>query len=108
MSNSYEGLLAHVGHDVKIVEYRHPNDPAYFPEDPVNVALKCIDCGEVVLDFDRDEETRVLIDSEELVSVYVAMWKELGDDSEALNEMRELLERVGYEVDFEGVRLKEE
>jgi hypothetical protein len=108
MSNSYKGLLAHVGHDVKIVEYRQPNDPLYIEEDPDNVALECIDCGEVILDFDRDGETRVLIDSEEIVSVYVAMWKALGDDSEALNEMRELLERIGYEVDFEGVRLKEE
>lgn len=107
MGNSYDGLKAHAGHDVKIASYYDSYEEEHVEEkDPVNVALECIDCGEVVLDFDRDEETRVLIDSEELVSVYVAMWKALGDDSEALNEMRELLERVGYAVDFEGVRLK--
>lgn len=45
MSNSYEGLLEHVGHDVEIVEYGDGN----------NIAVECMDCCEVIVDFDKED-----------------------------------------------------
>ena len=36
-------LKDHIGHDVYIVYYGDPDDPA-------NIALECNDCGEVILD----------------------------------------------------------
>ncbi len=38
-------LLAHAGHDVTIAVYGDPNDP-------IDVALECDDCNEVLLDAD--------------------------------------------------------
>ena len=38
-------LLAHTGHDVKVVTYGDPDDP-------VDVALECDDCNQVLLDAD--------------------------------------------------------
>jgi len=47
---SYAELRAHVGHRIECVVYGV--DSAGQPE---NVAVECIDCYEVILDYDRDE-----------------------------------------------------
>lgn len=39
----WKELLKHVGHNVEIVTYGDPDDPA-------DVCLECNDCGEVILD----------------------------------------------------------
>ena len=43
----FGSLLPHVGHDVEVVTY---GDPA------VNVAIECMDCNEVLIDFDKEGE----------------------------------------------------
>lgn len=44
---TFEDLLDHVGHEFECVTYG---------EEPVNVALECVTCGEVMIDFDKEEE----------------------------------------------------
>ena len=44
--NSFKELEGHVGHIVEVVKYGE-----------MNVAIECIICGEVLIDFNRDEET---------------------------------------------------
>ena len=44
--NRYSDLKTHVGHRIEIVTYGDP-------EFPVNVACECIDCGEVLFDYDN-------------------------------------------------------
>lgn len=46
---NYEELKRHVGHKIVCVAYGDPEEPA-------NVAIECEDCGEVLLDYDRDEK----------------------------------------------------
>jgi hypothetical protein len=41
--NNYNDLLTHFGHDIECVVYGD-ND---------NVAIECITCGEVLMDYDR-------------------------------------------------------
>ena len=48
VSGSYEGLLNHLGHKLECVYYGELPYPA-------NVAIECIDCGCVVVDFERDK-----------------------------------------------------
>jgi len=43
--NSFEELNKHKGHKIEIVTYGNP---------PVNVAIECLDCFEVLLFFDRE------------------------------------------------------
>jgi hypothetical protein len=43
----YERLLCHVGHKFECVTYG---------PDKENVALECMDCCEVIIDFDKPEE----------------------------------------------------
>ena len=45
--NTFRELCEHVGHNVECVTY---GDPA------VNVALECMDCKEVLVDFDNKED----------------------------------------------------
>jgi len=40
--NNYNELSRHVGHNIECVEYGNG----------YNVALECVDCGEVLMDFD--------------------------------------------------------
>jgi len=47
--HSYNELKAHIGHNVVIVAYGDPDDPA-------NVAVECEDCGCVLFDYDRPED----------------------------------------------------
>lgn len=62
----YADLLAHVGHDIEVATYG--TFPAsYGPEDaervrksyPVNVAIECLDCSVVLLDYDAPEAEHV-------------------------------------------------
>ena len=45
---NFNELAAHVGHNIVCVEYRG-NKKVH------NVALECVDCNEVLLDFDNPE-----------------------------------------------------
>ena len=48
----YESLKAHLGHKIVIAAYGYKKDPD-------NVAIECVDCNEVLLDYDKygDEES---------------------------------------------------
>ena len=48
---NFNSLAAHVGHDIRCICYGKESDP-------LNVALECWDCNEVLLDYDKypDEE----------------------------------------------------
>jgi len=54
LMNGYHDLRKHIGHKVVVVGYGSDG------EDPVNVAIECEDCNEVLVDFDacycEDEE----------------------------------------------------
>ena len=41
--NSYEGLAAHFGHSLDIAKYGDEN-----------IAIECLDCNEVLLDFNKE------------------------------------------------------
>ena len=43
--NSFDELMTHKDHLVEVVTYGDP---------PVNVAIECLICGEVLLDFDNN------------------------------------------------------
>jgi hypothetical protein len=47
--SNFKDLMVHVGHDVVVTYYGLATEPA-------NVAIECMDCNEVLLDFDNDEE----------------------------------------------------
>jgi hypothetical protein len=45
----YFDLKAHIGHNIVVVGYkRHGSE-----DEPINVAIECEDCGEVLVDFER-------------------------------------------------------
>lgn len=48
--NTYNDLRFHIGHTVVVVGYGDPDNPD-------NVAVECEDCCEVLLDFNREEDT---------------------------------------------------
>jgi hypothetical protein len=45
-ASTYEELVTHVGHEIECVTYGKA-------EDIWNVAIECLDCAEVLLDFER-------------------------------------------------------
>jgi len=45
-NNLYEGILAHVGHEIECVTYGDADDPE-------NVAMECVTCGVVLLDANQ-------------------------------------------------------
>jgi len=47
--SKYIELMMHVGHRMECVAYA----PYDRPEDVANVAIECIDCHEVMVDFDH-------------------------------------------------------
>ncbi len=49
-AHNYEELKRHIGHDI-VCTYYGPD-----AEDPVNVAIECEECNEVLLDYDREED----------------------------------------------------
>jgi hypothetical protein len=48
--SKFSELLEHVGHEIECVAYGLPG------EDAANVALECVGCGEVLLDYDNDTD----------------------------------------------------
>jgi len=51
MVTDYSDLIEHVGHTIECVVYSETQQ-----HHPANVALECLTCDEVLLDFDREEE----------------------------------------------------
>jgi len=49
--SNYKGLLNHVGHDIECVIYERAGEVW-------NVAIECVTCGEVLLDFDAEHKER--------------------------------------------------
>lgn len=43
----FKDLKRHVGHRIECVTYGNP---------PVNVAVECVTCNEVLIDFDKEED----------------------------------------------------
>ena len=58
LGNGYRELLIHKGHKIELATYA----PAVYESDgkpamePSNVAIECVTCGCVLLDFDHPEE----------------------------------------------------
>lgn len=49
--NNFAELLAHAGHKVSVNTYTYGDK-----NDPVNVAVECFDCQEVLVDYDKECE----------------------------------------------------
>ena len=47
---SYHELLYHYGHEIAVAQYTNYVDKST----PHNVAIECLDCSEVLLDFDEE------------------------------------------------------
>ncbi len=47
--NSYKDLIAHKGHEIVIATYGNNKR-----RDNLNVAIKCEDCNEVLISFDKE------------------------------------------------------
>lgn len=45
LTNGHRDLSPHVGHEIEIVAYA----------DGANVAIECVTCGSVLIDFDRPD-----------------------------------------------------
>ena len=53
-AHSFGELRPHVGHNVQVVIYSFGGKREdMIPEEEVNVAIECMDCHEVLLDFDN-------------------------------------------------------
>ena len=48
LKNGYRDLLEHAGHKIVIATYGDPSEPH-------NVAIECVTCSEVLLDFDHPD-----------------------------------------------------
>lgn len=46
---NYDDIARHFGHEIEVALYGKP---------AVNAAIECMDCGQVLVDFDREEDTR--------------------------------------------------
>lgn len=46
-AQTYPDLLVHLGHDTEIVSYGFDDE---------NLAIECVTCSEVLLDFDKPDE----------------------------------------------------
>lgn len=65
LTNGYSDLRRHVGHAIECVtyggSYEHQGDDSVQDTaesevtPPQNVALECVDCSEVLIDFDFDQ-----------------------------------------------------
>ena len=53
--NGFEDLREHIGHTIECVCYADQPDKGIYHQ-PWNVALECVDCGVVLLDFDNPEQ----------------------------------------------------
>lgn len=48
-ANNFNDLIAHAGHAIAIMQYGDG-------EETLNVAIECLDCNEVLLDYDIEEQ----------------------------------------------------
>ena len=68
--HNFEDLKRHIGHRLECVAYIKNGATAedLDLDNTVNIAVECIDCNEVILDFDREEkddlEAQAMIDSD--------------------------------------------
>lgn len=46
--NNFQELIAHIGHDIQIYTYNDDDG------NPVNVAIECEDCCEILVSFDKE------------------------------------------------------
>ena len=71
----FKSLKAHVGHDIECVTYGIDN-----------VVLECVDCGEILLSFDDEEDSTVATNAEALEQTIT--WRPVsehnGDDRHVL------------------------
>lgn len=49
-AQSFDDLARHAGHQVEVAEYLNHNKEA------VNAVVECVDCSEILLDFDKEED----------------------------------------------------
>lgn len=49
--STFDELKQHIGHQTEIVAYGNPNSGRL-----QNVAVECIDCSTVIIDYDREEK----------------------------------------------------
>jgi hypothetical protein len=50
----YNGLKSHLNHELEIVGYAYGGIGPF--NSPFNIAIECMDCGEVIIDANRDGE----------------------------------------------------
>lgn len=48
-AQSFDDLIRHSGHEVEVAEYFDHS------KQTVNVAIECVECYEVLLDFDKED-----------------------------------------------------
>jgi hypothetical protein len=48
-ATNFEELYKHYGHNVVVAQYTEQDN------EPVNVAIECNDCDEVLMDYEREE-----------------------------------------------------
>ncbi len=53
--SNFLDLLPHVGHEIKVVTYGGKGIHA------ANVAIECMDCNEVLVDFDKNPDRKVQV-----------------------------------------------
>lgn len=56
LENGYHDLLLHRGHEIEVATYGGKVVDGEDFDPPWNVAIECMTCGEVLLDFDHPEE----------------------------------------------------
>lgn len=60
--HSFKDLVQHHGHDVVVMSYGDSDDIQ-------NVAIECLDCNEVLFNFDKDDESLEEIEKERYIPV---------------------------------------
>lgn len=55
---SFDDLVVHHGHEIQCVLYG--NSPEANPQPDDNIALECVECSEILLDFNREADNEAL------------------------------------------------
>lgn len=69
-AQTYADLIRHEDHKIVVTTYGLDG------HEPVNVAVECEDCGEVLLDFDREEDRQLPDNALTLSPALVGRWRE--------------------------------
>lgn len=93
----YTDLLPHVGHEIVCTSYGRDRDNA----EPDNVAIECIDCSEVLIDFDRPRPAPADVYAKALDEAFEFI-RELNLDTPKATD---LLDRIDAVLDDPEVRL---